>query len=325
MSRRSEAVAFALAAVLFFALMGYGTQRVAEHFSIVSVVGFRTLIGSVVLAIYVAADVFFTPAGDRVTYFRAWSPLFTSISYVGWTLLFALTAALYGYAVAGTRYQTVLLIAALMPLLVISLEFATGRKAFEHTFWPPLTLLVLSATIPHLWLLPLPTEPKFNVAVICSIVAVICHALWIFFGPPIRANTSPATEPPRNLCMFLLAGFALLVIANTDASQTVEILVRREEVPTELLRFSATETRARWLIAAGIFAAISVLSFNFAAEREAPSRLVPYFYMLPVWGLMLTAISDPQNPDYTFWTWVVWFICALGSIAGTVWFIRVSR
>src|SRR3984893_7179534 len=128
------AAAFALLSVFFFAVSSHLTAALVPNTSVITVMSFRTLVGSLVLLVYVAIF-------EKKFYFE----IFLSAHFWWWTLVFDTTLLLYGLAFAARSVADVLIIAATMPLIVITVEYIINRASFRRSMLAPVALMFCAA------------------------------------------------------------------------------------------------------------------------------------------------------------------------------------
>ena len=318
------AAVLALASFACFAVTGYLTQRAAAHFAIMTVLAFRTIVGSVLLAIFVfTIDRAMTPDAVRVPYRVQWWQLFRSTYFWTWTILFALTVALYGLAVAGTSIANVLLIATFMPLVVLCLEAYLGRSQFRLGMALPFLWMFVWAMLPHAYNLGHGNiKSVVSWGSLFAISAAICHAIWAVFGTTVREDTQDAREASRTLWLFVLGGVWLLFMASNEAVQVSEA-ARGHGLEDRILPYLRLDL-VGYISGDGLLSAASVLFFILATANDAPGNVAPYQYTLAFWGLVLTLVFERDHPQNTSDVLIMMGVASFAILVGAVW-LHVKR
>ncbi|WP_375414990.1 hypothetical protein [uncultured Bradyrhizobium sp.] len=285
LSTRTTAAAFALVSVIFFTVSSHLTKLLVDDNYVTIIMAFRTLIAAGVLwVIFLCAERTFS-----VLILVCWP-------FWWWLGMFILAILFYGLAFASRSIDDVLVIAAMMPLLVMFVDFQANPETVQIAVLPVVFFMFLAATAPSIYgwwsgqdQLALSWGTAFAVG------ATICHAAWVILGRAVQRKSPSETQAGARLAlMFTFAALFLLILIELKIPQWFEEVVRHRNYRPSFWHWA--EFWDGWNLAgAGTFAGLSAFFIVLAIKRDNPGRVIPYHYTLAVWTLLLTLALAPER------------------------------
>jgi drug/metabolite transporter (DMT)-like permease len=310
MNKRLTVAGLALGSVATFAAIGLYQQRLTAQFTVPTILALRVLLGSVFLAIYVRFRERFS-----VTVF--WKEGF----YI-WTAFFLCTILCYGFAFAGQSLADVYLMATLMPIFAIGLEWCVLKKPFNWSWLPPIALMCGAAMLPNV--VKIYNNPSLVnwYATGFAFLGAAFHASWVVTGRVVQQKVQAfAHQGNALLQMFLLGGGVLWAAANLDAVAVVDRAIRRRVFEPRFIEYA---TAAQWgdLAAAGLFSAVSVLLIAKAIKFASATAVAPYQYTLAIWGTLITIFLARPTPENTKAVLLLMLACSVVIALGALWLYK---
>jgi drug/metabolite transporter (DMT)-like permease len=317
MQRPLVAAVLALASVGCFAGGDALTQQLTNRFSVVTVLAFRTLTGTIILLSYIV-----------LTRRRLEADSFRKLLFYAWALVFAATIAMYGFALSNKPLAEVYIITSLMPLIVIAIQLVFQLEKSPIRLAQSLPLLVMFVAVigPNIYrAIHTPKSEFMWEPLVFASGAALCHAIWTVLAPMVAKDLPETSAEMRMLSMFAVATVALLIASNTDAAHVVELVTRRTAPEFRFVGFAERPDIIR-LGVAGALNAVGVLLFVSALTVDSPTNVAPYDYTIPLWGIALGAAIPSHGPvAETELPLGVNLASALAIFLGAVWFYRARR
>ena len=298
-----------LLSVAFFAAASHLTARLVPHTSVTVIMGLRTFVGSTLLWLIVLAE-------RKIAL-----QVFLSKYFWLWTLMFTITVLFYGVAFTSPSIDDVLIIAALMPLAVIAIDYVGDRSTFRRQILPPALLMFAAAALPSAYKLWRgQSELVLSFATGFAFVAMINHAIWLVLGRSVQKRAGGTSEAARAAVMFTLGWICLGGLSEFNVIQELEKGLRGRIFRTNFLHYA--EDWEYWtLTISGLCSAATVFCVTRALKRDRPSNVISYHYSLAVWTFFFSLL-DPLAPSQQVDTRIVTAITALTIAAGSYWLYR---
>jgi drug/metabolite transporter (DMT)-like permease len=283
-SNRTAAAIFALVSVIFFTVSSHLTKLLVDDNFVTIIMAWRTLLAAAVMGIIALFE-------------RSFSFLiFGCRPFWCWLLMFVVTILLYGLAFASRSVDDVLIIAALMPLIVMLVDFGANPKNMQWAALPVVFCMFVAALTPSVygfWIGKAELAPSWGTVFAAG--ATVCHAAWIILGRTVQKQSPPETKAAARLTVMLtLAGVALLALIALNIPQWFEEVLRHRNFRPSFWHWA--EFWDVWKLAgAGVFAGLSPFFIVLAIKRDHPGRVIPYHYTLAIWTFVLTLLLAPER------------------------------
>lgn len=309
-----RAALFATASVFAFAATGLFQQRLA-HYSVITVLGFRLMVGAACIAAYMFffERLFFERRNTRISA-SVWNyPIFRS-----WVGMFAAIVVLYGLAFIGRSLADVCTIVGFMPIFVILIDVFYHKKNFPRRNWVPVYLMFLATLSPTVYqLYKGHMASVLSWATYLALLGAASHAAWVLTNRSVHTCFGPEGNSNRVFQMFFAAGVILLVLSNMDVAHEVEEKFRQPGFQQRFLTIASGWDFLN-LFFAGLCSALSVLAIAEALAIDDPKRVALYQYSLPIWGTILAFVPAAPRPEFTTDVHLVLGLASLVVIVGAI-------
>jgi hypothetical protein len=291
MSRYVQAALLTSLSVFAFAAVGLFQQRLSQY-SVITVVGFRLLAGALCLALWAGS----VERSSELFSTRLWR----EEKFVAWTALFAATVILYGFAFIGRSLPDVCTIVGFVPLFVIMIDVRYYNKPFPALNWIPVGIMFAATISPSIYqMYKGHTASVFSVGTYFALLGAVSHASWVLMNRTMVAYFGKDEQGGRLFHMFLWVGVILLLFSNMEAARELEELFRK---PGFQMRFVSIASGWQYanLFFAGLSAAVSVLAIAEALARQEATKIIPYQYLLAVFGTVFAFVPEvTRRPEFT--------------------------
>jgi drug/metabolite transporter (DMT)-like permease len=298
------AAALALMSTVFIVSGDWLTARLFKDYSVLTIVSIRALIGTGILSMVVLFV-------DRTFTTRVLQSL---IFYV-WSIIWAITLLLYGLAFSNTNLPEVYIISSLMPLVVLGIEGLIFRRPISTQIIVPSLCLAVVVTIPGAYRIIFGNyQAAFSIGTFFALLAAVSHAFWTVLTRVVENDTPFASPRGRTFYLYLISAVILAILANTNAVQTIEIVVRHSVPEFRVVGFAGADVWAMVIGAAGI-STLGVLIFIMALGLDLAANVAPYRYTNVFWGVIFTyfAATPEDTPGITYVTTSCGVLLVLGS------------
>jgi drug/metabolite transporter (DMT)-like permease len=289
LDRRQTAALLAIASVACFAGTGYFQQGLTAFFSVPVILALRILVGGCLLFLWV------------VWHWRFHPEVFFAKLFWIWTFFFITTVIAYGYAFTGRSLADVYLIVAVVPLLVIGLEWAFDGSSIEAGLWPPIGTMVFFAVLPILYRIlfkGLPGPPLWSLWF--ALAGAAAHAGWLRYGGAMRKQHPQDNESALAVMYkFLFSGAVIYLVSIWPAAIKAEEHLREKHFGRQFF-YQAFPWERRDLLLAGLCTALTVMLITKALKYDKASRLAPYQNLIAIWGVVIVLFLPtpiPTPPD----------------------------